>query len=423
MLASRNWRFLLVGAVLCLAVGSAVVAAVHSDAKTTALRTAESVARDAADAAAAGSGASAIVSSGEEGYSVTMSPVGTVHFRRPPERIVTGDANYNDMVITVGRGPKVIAAGYPDNHYEGFYAQLPGFEPGLDFAAVEYLHGRGGSGGAGGAGLDKERLYALRGDIFHIDPTGGRSWTRADIEEITRNLGPFFANRGSRENSHAGDEPYEFYDLWQLAEKVAQVYRRPDRVAKLKAIADDLVARIQQELPPLHERPTVGLVYYSTGRITPYSMGNGGFGQAQYAAVGARDAFEGRGIKTYGSGGGRGEALDLEGLLAIDPDVLIMPLAIYGAPGSGRGARSAYENLLKLAQDPLGQRLRAFQSGQVHPGGTPFQGPIFFIFQVEMAAKQIYPALFGPYRDDQGYPPAEQLFDRAAVAAVLADAP
>jgi len=49
------------------------------------------------------------------------------------------------------------------------------------------------------------------------------------------------------------------------------------------------------------------------------------------------------------------------------------------------------------------------------------QGPVFLLFQIEMAAKQIYPDSFGSYRDDQSYPPAEQLFDRAAVAAALND--
>jgi hypothetical protein len=36
-----------------------------------------------------------------------------------------------------------------------------------------------------------------------------------------------------------------------------------------------------------------------------------------------------------------------------------------------------------------------------------------------MAAKQIYPDLFGPYRDDQNYLAAEQLFDRRRVADIL----
>lgn len=38
-----------------------------------------------------------------------------------------------------------------------------------------------------------------------------------------------------------------------------------------------------------------------------------------------------------------------------------------------------------------------------------------------MAAKQVYPDRFGPYRDDERYPKDEQLFDRAKVAEILND--
>jgi ABC-type Fe3+-hydroxamate transport system substrate-binding protein len=349
-------------------------------------------------------------------YSVTMSPVGTVTFQRPPERIVTQDANYNDMLVAVNRDDKLLATGYQNNFYDGFYRQLPAVDFSLNPKTLIYLSA------ASGNMFDKELLYQLRADIHHIDPlqlAQSRSWSKADVEEIARNVGPFFANRYSRENIYEGDEPYRFYNVWELADKVAQVYRQPERIAALEKIGDRLTRDIKAKLPPPDKRPKVGLIYYAKGRITPYSLGHGGFGQAQYVAVGALDAFAELKIATYGEGGGRGAALDLEGLLAIDPDVLIMPLAIYGAPGSGQGARAAYEQLLKLGDDPLGKRLKAFQTGRVHPGGTPLQGPVFYLFQIEMAAKQIYPDLFGAYRDDQHYPPEEQLFDRGLVAKIL----
>ncbi len=353
---------------------------------------------------------------GDAGYTVRMSPMGAVRFAKPPERIVTQDANYNDMLVAVGRGDKLIATGYQNNFFDGFYRQLAGVQPHIDPQTLIYLSATAGSF------FDKELLYKLHADIHHIDPlqlASSRSWSRADVEEIARNVGPFFANRYSRENAYPGSEPYEFYTLWELADKVAQVYRRPEWVARLKAVGDRLEREIVAKLPPVESRPKVGLIYYGNGRITPYGLTHGGFGQAQYVAVGAQDAFAGTKVKTYGDAGGRGAALDLEGLLAIDPDVLIMPLAIYGAPGSGQGARAAYEQLLKLKADPLGQRLKALSSGRVYPGGTPLQGPIFYIFQVEMAAKQIYPEIFGPYRDDQQYPPAEQLFNREDLARIL----
>lgn len=395
-------KLVLVGLILCLTAGTAIFLTIHSAAGPAAdvVRTTESVAREQADTS----------------YTVTMSPVGTVHFTHLPERVITLDGNYNDMLVAVGKGSKLIASGYENQVYDGYYAQLPGVTPGIDLQNLQFLRGNAGTF------FDKELLYKLHADIHHIDPLQlavSRGWSQADIEEITQNVGPFFANRYSRENIYAGKEPYEFYTIWELADKVAQVYRRSERIAALKQIGDNLTQEIQSKLPPPDQRPRVALIYYGNGRITPYGMGHGGFGQAQYVAVGAKDAFEGLNIQTYGQGGGRGTALDLEGLLSIDPDVLIMPFAIYGATGSGQSARAGYEELLTLKDDPLGGRLKAFRKDQVYPGGTPLQGPIFFIFQIEMAAKQIYPDLFGHYRDDQQYPPEECLFSREALAEIL----
>jgi len=346
-------------------------------------------------------------------YSVTMSPMGTVHFNHIPQRIVTQDANYNDMLVAVRQDHKLIATGYEGNFFDGFYAQLPDVQVGLDPHRLTYLSGSGGM-------FDKELLYSLHADVHHIDPlqlVRSRGWSPADVEEIARNVGPFFANRYSRENSYPGKEPYEYYTVWELSEKVAQVYRCPEIIAQLKAVYDKLVHDIQTKLPPLEKRPRVGLVFYSKGQFLPYSLLHGGFGQAQYRDVGARDAFASIQAKTY-SEGGQGATLDMEGLLALNPDVLIMPFAIYPASKSAT-SRASYEQLLKLKDNPLAQRITAFREGRIYPGGTPLQGPIFYLFQIEMAAKQIYPDIFGPYRDDQQYPPAEQLFDRTVVAHIL----
>jgi len=351
-------------------------------------------------------------------YSVTMSPMGTVRFDRVPQRIVTQDANYNDILFSIGQDKKLSATGYASNFYDGFYAQLKGVSPAVDRQRLIYLSG------ASGALFDKELLYRLHADIHHIDPVqlaASRGWSPSDVQEIARNVGPFFANRYSREDNYPGKEPYSYYSLWELSEKVAQVYRRPEPIARLKRIYDQLVRDVEARLPPVDKRPRVGLVFYGNGRFTPYSLSRSGFGQAQYRVLGARDAFEKIQASTYGSGGGAGTALDLEGLLAIDPEVIIVPFAIYPATASGSTSRTSYEQLLKLKDNPLGQRLTALQHGRVYPGGTPLQGPVFLLFQIEMAAKQIYPDLFGSYRDDQSYPPTEQLFDRAAVAAALKD--
>jgi hypothetical protein len=99
--------------------------------------------------------------------------------------------------------------------------------------------------------------------------------------------------------------------------------------------------------------------------------------------------------------------------------VLIVPFAIYPASGGTGTSHADYDRLMALGSDPVIERLSAFRNGRVYPGGTPLQGPIFYLFQVEMAAKQIYPEIFGPYRDDQNYPPQEQLFDRGRAGEIV----
>lgn len=413
----RNLKIAWVVLVLCATAGVGVFLAIFSVSeassnrsrtlRTTESLTAESKATPAAVAAAGNGGM-------DTSYTVTMSPMGTVRFPHVPLRIITGDANYNDLAVAVGVGDRVIAGQQVKNYYDGFYAQLPGVK--FDAEKIQSLSTSATGGGTGAAGFDKELLYTLKADVHHIDSfqmISGGKWTQADIDEITKNVGPFFANRYSRDNSYPGKEPYEYYNVWELGDKIAQVYRKADRIAKLKAIGDALVQKIQAKLPPLEKRPLVALIHYGTGRITTYSMLRGGFGQAQYAAVGARDAFEGKNIASYGDTGGRGTALDLEGLLAINPDVIIMPFA-FGGTGN-----AAFQSLVKLKDDPLGQRLTALKNNTVYPGGTALQGPVFYIFQIEMAAKQIYPELFGRFREDQKYPPEECLFDREAVAKIL----
>ena len=345
-------------------------------------------------------------------YFVEMSPAGRVRFDHPPRRVVTLDANYNEILVALGVESRLVATGSSNNFFDGFYRQIPGVTNTIDCPKLTYLYG------ASGTLFDKETLYALHAEVHHIDPlqlASSKGWSRADVDEIARNVGPFIANRYSRENSYPGKEPYTYYNVWELSDKIAQVYRRSQVIARLQRIGEKLVGDIQARLPPIEKRPRVGLVVYTTnGRFLPFSLMSKGFGQAQYRAVGARDAFESIAASTYADAG-RGTQLDIEGLLALDPDVLIVPWAIYPA------SRPGYDLLRKLKDDPLGRRLTALRQDRVYPGGTPLQGPVFFLFQIEMAAKQIYPDLFGPYRDDQYYPPAEQLFDRAAVAAALKD--
>jgi len=72
-----------------------------------------------------------------------------------------------------------------------------------------------------------------------------------------------------------------------------------------------------------------------------------------------------------------------------------------------------------------GSELTAVQNDRVLASGMRYQGPIMNLFQLEMTAKQLYPAQFGEwpgYESGSSYPeiPAdEQLFDRDRVANIV----
>ena len=74
---------------------------------------------------------------------------------------------------------------------------------------------------------------------------------------------------------------------------------------------------------------------------------------------------------------------------------------------------------MTLKDDPIGQKLSAFKNNKVFPGGVFMQGPIFYCFQLEMAAKQIYPHIFGEYNTDNNYSEKEQLFSRGELSKIL----
>lgn len=344
----------------------------------------------------------------EAAYEVEMSPVGKVHFERVPDRALTLDANYNDMLVAIDQASKLVATGYRSNLYDGFYERLPGLPGRIQANSLQYV----------GGALDKERLYAIRAQVHHVDPVqliASPGWSRADIDEIARNVGPFVANRYSRENSYPGKEPYTYYSLWELSARIAEVYRRPERIAALQAVYDEMVRSIEARLPPPESRPSVGLLMPAVGqasRFTPFCLSRNGFGTTQYRVLGVKDAFVPIRHLTYGDAG-QGSTIDLEGLLAIDPDILVMPFGVYASNAE------RFATLTRLKDDPLGSRLRAVKSGRIYPGGTPLQGPVFLLFQLEMAAKQFYPELFGAFRPDHDYPAAERLFDRARVTSIL----
>jgi len=335
-----------------------------------------------------------------------MSPVGTVTFSRVPRTAVVFDANYADMMIALGVKDRIRAMGWPKRFHERyvktFYDQLPGVE--VDTREIKSLGGRARAS-------SKELLYALDPDVIHIDPLQIQSfsgWNDRDVEEIRNKVAPFFANRFSRRHNYEGSRPYKYYDVWELHARMAAVYKREDRARDLRAIGDALEKHIARNVPGSPLRAL--LVNYKNGTFLIRKDINGPGNQKQHLRklnlIDALSAHRGDG-RTF-----PGLKTDLEGILALEPDVLLEQWATGIDDQPVKAIRS-------LKNKPLGRKIPAIGNGRVYPGGTPLQGPIIYLFQLEMLAKMLYPDTFGPWRGHGNLPEDERLFDRRKVADII----
>ena len=351
-------------------------------------------------------GAGETTPTGTGDYSVTMAPMGEVQFDGVPETAAIYDSVWADHLVALGQQDRIVSLGWPDRYYRGYYDPLPGVS--FDTSDLPSMWSDG---------LPRELFYELDADIHHLDPCRWLSfdsgWNRSDFDEVEDNIGPFFANRFSRAHSDPPEgecaDSYEYYTIWELAEKFSQVYQVQNRGEQLRTVRDEMVADIEERLPPESERPTVALVIYNPDSETfgTYELNGPGFAKAHYRPLDAVGAFADSDA-TYAN---NYSDVDLEQMLEVDPDVIIHHWDIEPS--------DRYEALLDLEDHSVGGELTAIQNDRVYVGGTPMQGPIFNLFQLETAAQQIYPDEFGEFQGVGSTPSDQQLFDRQRVADIV----
>jgi ABC-type Fe3+-hydroxamate transport system substrate-binding protein len=387
----------------------------HNDSSTTGPTRRDTIKYGAAAAASLGlagcSGGSSeeatqISTDTDDSYSVTMAPMGDVEFDAVPETAAIYDSVWADHLVALGQQERIVSLGFPDRYFTGYYDQLPGVT--FDTSDLTAMFSDG---------LPKELFYELDADVHHIDPCRWLSfdsgWSREDFDEVGQNVGPFFCNRFSRAHSDPPEgecrENYQFYSVWELAEKFSQVYRVQNRGERLRTVREEMVADITERLPPESERPTVALVIYNPESETfgTYEINGPGFAKAHYRPLEPVGAFADSDA-TYAN---NYSDVDLEQMLAVDPDVIIHHWDIEPS--------ERFEALLDLEDHPVGGELSAIQNDRVYVGGTPMQGPIFNLFQLETAAQQIYPEEFGEFAGVRDTPEANKLFDRGRVADII----
>ncbi|ELZ59358.1 MULTISPECIES: ABC transporter substrate-binding protein [Halorubrum] len=352
-------------------------------------------------------------SSGEDddagSYTASIAPVGEVEFDSVPENVFTMYNQYADMLVALGHGDAVNSMFVPEMGgptMNNYYERLDGVS--FDWEGLPNPY----------ENFTKEFFYDLDSDVHLLDPAWAvtqDNWGVDDVADVSESVGPFFGNFYS--GTHASPteayaDAYEYYTLWELFGRVADVFRERERYERLRSVHEDLVASIRADLPPEDERPTAVRVTLGDGQFWAYHLNRPGFWLADTRPLAADDPFEDD--VWDGLWGGVG----YERMLEADPDVI---LHLWGATPRYEMA-SVRE---RLRSHSVGSELTAVQDDRVYAQGMRYQGPIMNLFQIEMTAKQLYPEVFGEwpgYEDGQPYPeiPAdERLFDRDEVASIV----
>ncbi|MDZ5812816.1 ABC transporter substrate-binding protein [Halorubrum sp. AD140] len=332
-------------------------------------------------------------------YSVTMAPAGEVTFDSVPERWVPYSAGYADAGIALGQSDGMVGIGQTAEYYTHFYEELPGVS--VDRESLTELVPNE---------MSKELFYELDSDVHFIDTEMLKAWfdwDQADVDEIRENVAPFLGNLGYRRSDDWHD--YRYYTLYETFEKLAEAFDERDRYEAFEAFHDEFIADVQTRLPPADERPNVLLTFELNDEpeaFSPYRLNDKGTNKKQWRDLGVSDALAGTDIENLSTT--ERTKLDYEGLLDVNPDVLLIRGHERKSPAEFRETVLAY-----MRDHSVGSELTAVQNERVYRGGPLKQGPIQNLFLTERGAKQLYPDVFGEVTGD------EQLFDRQRVADII----
>ncbi|WP_128904372.1 ABC transporter substrate-binding protein [Halorubrum amylolyticum] len=321
--------------------------------------------------------------------------MGDVQFDGPPERWTALLPTFADMGFALGGGQTLGIQNHGRFANEAFEA-LPGMEFNAD-DIVELV----------GNNVSKELFYELNADVHFIDPHLLRlwyGWDQSDVDEVADNLGPFFGNFIRRHSDDWHD--YRYYTLYEAFELMAEVFRAQDRYQAFVELHEGMLELLDEHLPPADQRPSALLIYPADGpgfQFYPFRFDDGGISTKQWRDLGLTDALSTTDVGHY-SFSDRG-TLDLEGLIEIDPEVLLV------RNHGGASESEFHTEVVEPLQAESGSNgIQAVQDGAVYNAGYLDQGPIINFYHTERAARDIYSDSFEDVT----------LFDRERVAEIVA---
>jgi iron complex transport system substrate-binding protein len=327
----------------------------------------------------------------DTGYTVSMAPVGEVAFDAVPETWLAYTGDYADMGVALGHGDGLAAIGVRERFGTHYYDELPGVDVDADALTQLWTDGTG-----------KEIFYEVDADVHVVDPNfaiNRLGWDEADVAEVAENVAPFLGNTGFTQVYDWHD--YRYYSLFEAFEVMADLFQERERYEAFVDLHETVRAEIRSRLPAT--TPELAVLYPAgvpPDSFWPYRIG-AGTASRQWRELGAADALAANGVTDAQAGGG---TIDYETLLDIDPDAIAVRLQGQVSDAYVR------ENVIDHLRDhDVASRLTAVQEGRVFYGGLTYQGPIIYLFQLEAAARGLYPEDFGD----------ERLFDRERVAAIV----
>ncbi len=371
---------------------------------------------------------SAAASTGEA-RTATLEPAGEVEVEGVPERVVCEWGVVADILTALGHADAVVGMSRPGFWYTGFYEEVPGVSvPNTgDIPNTVTPSYR----------ADEEVIRELDPDLLATDPNRWLASYNVDEEGIERyedTVAQFFGNYSNEKRPsdwpNWPDGEYAYHSLSELVEVYGELFGETERAKEVIGFRDGVLDGITDRLPSDSERPTVGLLNTfrtpdaggTLGVYDPVPERDDTHALRQYGDLGVVNAFA---DEADGAPGGNHFDLqvDTEGLLEVDPDVLVFHNAVSTlgrGGGTVYGSSGAYDGMVaSLRSDPAGRRLSAVKNDRLYPGGMAFQGPIINLFQTEMLAKQLYPDEFGQWRGLGETPQGEWLFDREELSAVV----
>ena len=334
--------------------------------------------------------------SGEQGYSVTMEPVGTVSFDSVPETWASYFPGYADMGVVLGQADGLTAVGVKSRYHTEYYDELDGVS--VDKSEITELYNDG---------IDSELYYELDNDVHLTDPEWllNNSFFGLDesaVEDVASNVGPFVGNTIFRRTDEWHD--YNYYDMYEAFEKVAEIFDERERYEAMSALHDDVLDSVQVNRPD--DGPS-GLLCFAASNepeaFSPYRLADEGTNKKHFRDLGVTDALSGTGVEGL-STNDRGQ-IDYETMLTVDPEMLF----VRGHEDKSR--EQFVDTVLAYMRDhSVASQLTAVDNGDVYRGGPIYQGPIQNLFLTERFATVLYPDSF-----------EDTLFDRDELATIVTD--